>query len=86
MRAHFDAPMAWGTYMLRSSVVFVIIRFWVKARENSFRFEMICERWKFLVTFIRIMVLFRFELMYRTQYTPTTVNREHQHGAKEVYQ
>jgi hypothetical protein len=33
-------PMAWGTYMLRSSFVSVIIRFRVKARENPFRFEM----------------------------------------------
>jgi hypothetical protein len=51
--------MAGGTYMLRSSFVSVFIRLRVKARENSFRFEM----------------------MYRTPGNPTTVNREHQHGA-----
>jgi hypothetical protein len=28
----FGDPMAWGTYMLRSSFVSVIIRFLVKAR------------------------------------------------------
>jgi hypothetical protein len=33
-------PMAWGTYMLRSSFVLVFIRLLVKARENPFRFEM----------------------------------------------
>ena len=33
-------PMAWGTYMLRKSFVSVIIRLRVKARENTFRFEM----------------------------------------------
>jgi hypothetical protein len=32
--------MAWGTYMLRKPFVSVIIRFRVKARESSFRFEM----------------------------------------------
>jgi hypothetical protein len=54
----------------------------VLARCHPFRFEMISERWKFLVTFIWIMVPFRFELMYRTQGNPRTVNREHQHGAR----
>ena len=53
--------MAWGTYILRSSVVSVFIRLRVMARENPFRFEM----------------------MHRTPGNPTTVNREHQHGAKQ---
>ena len=82
MRTHLDNPSARGPYMLRSSVVSVFISIRMKARENPFSFEMISERWKFLVTFIWIMVPFRFELMYRTQDTPTTVNREHQHGAR----
>jgi hypothetical protein len=67
--------------MLRSSVVSVFIRLRVKARDNPFRFEMISERWKFLVTFIWRMAPFRFEMMYRTPDTPTTVNRVQQPAA-----
>jgi hypothetical protein len=44
-------------------------------------------RKSFVSVFIRLRVKarenpFRFEMMHRTPGNPTTVNREHQHGAK----
>jgi hypothetical protein len=46
--------MAWGTYMLRNSVVLVFIRFWVRARRHDYMPPFYStahhthKKWKFL--------------------------------------